>query len=295
MNFKLIISLVFILLVSIEINAQPGCGGIFNPYNYCRTNYKEADYIIFGEKMELDTTIPTATINGKCCYKKTKIEVKKILKGKLNKKVIELYRDIDAICNAPPPVGTRQIFNVNKTIIDGQIVYYSPYISTPMTDYSDRALREVFAEVRANLRNKRKKSLEGYVSDDTTPSQEVRRKKEENDRYDFRARNFILEKNVLVEAKNKETNKVYRTRSDDDGAYRFDDLPNGEYILQAYPDDGKVGEISNITVNDLRCSRRHNIYIYPKDKQNLSRLVKKHKAVNPPCAFLNLQNFLSIS
>jgi hypothetical protein len=104
MKFKIVLLSIIFLLSIISIQAQPDCREKFSPYNICSSDYTKADFVFFGEVLPSDKNRP-----GKAL-----VQVKKTFKGNPPNE-IEIFLDIDIVCQGVPPVGSRQIYNVSKT------------------------------------------------------------------------------------------------------------------------------------------------------------------------------------
>jgi hypothetical protein len=260
MKSKIILFLIILFFTSVGTQAQPGCGGKFSPYNICNTDYAKADFIFFGEVITLGKIDHDFSINGKKAFAKTVVEVKKTFKGKPNNR-IELFLDYDIICEGNPPVGSTQIYNVNKTIINGQTIYYSNYVSRPLTDYSPQALKEVFSSIQSVLNNKKANSLDGIIFERLATLSEVRLKNEEADRYFLPLGSFKPAADIIIEAISEQDKKVYRTKSKADGTYEIENIPPGKYKLLVYLNGGKVGERLDIKIDSLPCKRTQDIIL----------------------------------
>ena len=250
MKFKIVLFLSALFFAAIGTQAQPDCREKFSPYNICNTDYAKADFIFYGEVLALD----------KEAIGKASVQVKKIFKGKVDGK-IELYLDIDIMCQGIPPVGSSQIYNVNRTVVNGKTRYYSKYTSRPLTDYSPQALEEVFSDVQAVLNNKKKSSLDGIVFGRLTTSRNVVLKNEEADRYYLNLGSFKPAPNILIEAVSEQDKKVYRTKSKVDGTYEIENIPPGKYKLRAYLTTGTINETLEIAINGSPCTRRQYIIL----------------------------------
>ena len=253
MKLKILLFSAILFLTVIGIQAQPDCREKFSPYNICHTDYAKADIIFFGEVITSGKIDHSFSINNKKSFAKTTIEVKKSFKGKFSGR-IELYLDYDIICQGNPPVGSRQIYNVNKTIINGQTVYYSNYISRPLKDYSPKALEEVFSGVQSILRNKKENILEGVVQETLDKYRKVELKPEELDKYIFSPTNWNPLSNVLVEVTNEQSGKTYSTKSKANGIYKVEKIPPGKYKIQVLLSDGRKVE-REVTTDGSFCQR----------------------------------------
>lgn len=231
MKPKIVLFLITIFFTAVETQAQPDCREKFSPYNICNTDYAKADFIFFGEVITLGKIDHDFSINNKKSFAKTMVEVKKAFKGKPGNR-IELYLDYDIICEGNPPVGSTQIYNVNRTVINGQTVYYSNYISRPLTNYSPLALKEVFSSVQSVLNNKKENILEGVIQETLDKLVQVELKNEEFDKYVFSPRNWKPLSDVLIEVANEQTGKTYTTKSKADGTYRINNIPPGRYKIR---------------------------------------------------------------
>ena len=250
MKFKIVLFLSVLFFAAVGTQAQPDCREKVSPYNICNTDYAKADFIFYGEVLALD----------KEAIGKASVQVKKIFKGKVDGK-IELYLDIDIMCQGIPPVGSSQIYNVNRTVVNGKTRYYSKYTSRPLTDYSPQALEEVFSDVQAVLNNKKKSSLDGIVFGRLTTSRNVVLKNEEADRYYLNLGSFKPAPNILIEAVSEQDKKVYRTKSKVDGTYEIENIPPGKYKLRAYLTTGTINETLEIAINGSPCTRRQYIIL----------------------------------
>lgn len=259
MKPKIVLFLIILFFTAIGIQAQPDCREKFSPYNICNTDYAKADFIFFGEVITLGKIDHDFSINNKKSFAKTTVEVKKTFKGKPNNR-IELYLDYDIICQGNPPVGSRQIYNVNKIIINGQIIYYSNYISRPLTDYSPEALKEVFSGMQSVLKNKKENILEGIVQETLDKYRQVELKPEELDKYIFSPTNWKPLSGVLVEATDEQSGKTYSTKSITDGTYRIDNIPPGKYKIQAYLSDGRKVQKGVVTDGSF-CQRYQSLIL----------------------------------
>lgn len=260
MKSRSVLFLITLFFTAVGTLAQPDCREKFSPYNICNTDYAKADFIFFGEVITSGKIDHDFSINNKKSFAKTTVEVKKTFKGKPSNR-IELYLDYDIICQGNPPVGSRQIYNVNKTVINGQTIYYSNYISRPLTDYSPQALKEVFSNIQSVLRNEKENILEGTIFERLAKSRQISLKNEEADRYFLNLGSFKTVADILIEAVSEQDKKVYRTKSKADGTYKIENIPPGKYKFRAYLTTGEVGETLNIAINSLPCMRRQDVIL----------------------------------
>jgi hypothetical protein len=221
MKPKIVLFLITLFFTAVGTQAQPDCREKFSPYNICNSDYAKADLIFFGEVVALD----------KKEIGKTLVQVKKIFKGKTSDK-IELYLDIDIMCQGIPPVGSTQIYNVSETVVNGKTRYYSKYMSRPLTDYSAESLERVFNRLKDVLNNKKENILEGVIQETLDKLVQVELKNEELDKYDFTPRSWKPLSDVLIEVTNEQTGKTYTTKSKADGTYRINNIPPGKYKIR---------------------------------------------------------------
>lgn len=101
-----------------------------------------------------------------------------------------------------------------------------------MTDYSAKAVKEIFAEINSALNNKNKESVDGVLFETLLTTREFTAKAEDQDRL---SRDFQNDKplaDVLIEVISESDKTVYQIKSKADGTFKIDRVPNGIYKVK---------------------------------------------------------------
>lgn len=260
MKSKIVLFLIVLFLTTMDSQAQPGCRGKFSPYSMCQSDYAQADYIFYGEVTSSGKIDHNISINHRSAFYKTTVKVEKTFKGD-PPNLMEIYLDYEIICDDTPALNSKHIFNVKKTNLDSKQIYYSEYISRPVTDYSPETLKEVFSEIQSVLRSKKENILEGIIFERLATSRQISLKNEEADRYVLNLGSFKPVAGVLIEAISEQDKKVYRTKSKADGAYKITNIPPGKYKFRTYFTNGEVGETLDIAISSLPCMRKQDVIL----------------------------------
>ncbi len=254
MKVKILIFSIIFFLFTIEASAQPGCHESFSPFNVCQSNFEWYDHFFYGEVVSFEG-LKDISVNSTYTPWMVIVEVKKSFKGEVARKV-KLYLSANLIC-AIPKKGEKYLFYAVGSELDGEKVYFSEKLSRPMTDYSKKAIKEVFADIRSILRNEKRDYVEGGIYNFYAERKEKVLKSEDFDRQQLFVSYTEPIANVLIEAINETDGKIYRTQSKADGTYRIDRIPNGRYQVKLHLPPDKERQTSQIyEANDNKCSRR---------------------------------------
>lgn len=222
MNRKFLFLLVASFLLVVNTKAQPGCGFKFNPFSLCGADYEKSQFIFYGEVVSFERGSKA----------KAAIKIMKVFKGKLPEN-IELFVDPNEVFCENLPVKGRYIFTADRVAADNHTVYFSRRWSTPVTDYSEEGLKDVFLEIDTILANKAQYGLSGYVLQ-VSHSKNPQMSLEQKERLLYDPDVYRTFPNVTVEAKSEADGKIYRTKTDESGKYTFDKLPLGKYDLTVF-------------------------------------------------------------
>ncbi|MBD3557521.1 carboxypeptidase regulatory-like domain-containing protein [Planktothrix sp. FACHB-1355] len=254
MKSKIVLFSILLFLTSTGAFAQPQCNSPFNPFNICNSNFEWYDYFFYGEIISKEK-MPYTMVNSTTTTHKVVVKVKKSFKGELPEKVT-LYLGSRSFCQYPTE-NSKYLFYANNSELDGRKVYFSEWLSRPMTDYSAEAVNEVFANIHSILRNEKRDYVEGGVYEFFSERKKISMKKEDADRKQPSISYSEPVANILIEAMSESDGKVYQTRSNADGTFRIDRIPMGTYKIKLYlPPDKVQVEPFRYGVSNNLCSRK---------------------------------------
>ena len=144
---------------------------------------------------------------------------------------ITLYLSANLVCSLPSK-GNKCLFYALDSELNGEKVYFSDQMSRPMTDYSAKAVKEVFAEINLALNNKKKESVQGILFEALSTTRESVAKAEDYDRLSRDFRSYKPLSGVLIEVTSESDKTVYQTKSKADGTFDIDRIPNGIYKVK---------------------------------------------------------------
>jgi hypothetical protein len=265
MKSKIILFSLIFFLTTFGIEAQPSCNNGFNPFYVCQSGFEHSDFFFYGEVVSIER-LENTFLTYSSAYLKVVVKVKKSFKGDLSKKIV-LYLGVGLVCN-PPVVKNTYLFQATNDTLKDSNIYFSEKISTPMTDYSLKALKEAFTGIDSALNNKNKKEdfVEGAIFEHLLRSRKVAMKKEDADRLSRDLREYLPLANLLLEAIGEKDGKVYQTKSKSDGTFRFDGLPDGLYKVKIHlQSDNEQTELFIFGKDSSSCSRKWYISVPQKN------------------------------
>lgn len=280
MKSKIVLSLGIVLLTIIVVKAQPRCREMFNPFYICLSNFQYSEYLFYGEIVSTEELKDASS----GAYLKAIVKVEKNFKGNLPKE-ITLYFGHRVCSNTAPknnrafqgsrsdsvarnannnPPKNTFLFLVSTGTLNGQKIYFVQDQSRPMSDYSEKAVKEVFRNIESELNNQKKDFVEGAVFEWLLKIREVSLKSEDADRLSVDLESRLPLANILIEATSEKDGKVYRATSNADGTFRIDNIPNGRYKIKLHLPPGKQqGEPFSYGIDDSACSRKWYIPVMP--------------------------------
>ena len=264
MKFKSAPLLILLFLTFTGVDAQPGFNEPFNPFYVCHANPERSKYFFYGEIVAVENLKNNLNVNSKMTLYKATVRVEKAFKEKLPSE-ISLYIGYRASAQYFS-AGNKYLFQAVDGKLGKEKVYFTEVISRPLTDYSAKAVEDVFAGIETVIANKNNSFIEGLVYERLLQVKEISLKKEEADRLARDAGNSQPLADILVEATSLRDEKIYQARSDEEGRFRIDDIPPGLYKIKLYlPAEKEQVEPFTYGIDSSPCSRKWEIPVMPKD------------------------------
>jgi hypothetical protein len=262
MKIHIIFLFIFLFAGSVTfISAQPECNEAFNPFYICQSNFERSDYFFYGEIVSMERLKDDTVVNSTSAYYKMNVKVKKSFKGNLPKE-ISLYVGYLFTCHNLA-VKNKYLFQVVNANTNNQKVYFAQNISRPMTDYSAKAVNDVFANIESVLSNQKRDFVEGAVFEWLLKIRKVSIKNEDADRLSVDLQNRQPLTDILIEAVSEKDGKVYQAKSKADGTFRIDNIPNGIYKIKLHLPPDKQQQIFSLGTDGSPCSRKWYIMVMP--------------------------------
>jgi hypothetical protein len=223
---SLFYSLVLFLFCFQAAQAQPTCSANFDPNETCEWEIQSAEFIFLGRVVAAEKRSPDSYAEPT----KAIVEVETSVKGNLAARRIELF--INRHCYGEIYENRRYIFTAER--IDNEKIsgLFSKKWSSALTDdYSANDVKKILDEIRAVAKGVKRPRLAGSVVEQDT-----------NNTGRYLLASGAVKKllssgglrpmpNVVVTAKRKDGGQEFKTATDADGSFVFDELPKGVYEL----------------------------------------------------------------
>lgn len=198
------------------VSAQPGDDpSSFSALETCNEYYLEKEYVFVGRVISLDET-SNPYGNGGSTWKAT-VAVETPLKGQTGGEV-ELVLVKYPLMREWQVKDKSFIFTARRLAGSGLGRMYSAQWSTPVDDIAPSVMAKVLDEIRGVLRGARQPRIVGTVREQSWGIS-----------FDPGAGRPLSGIVVLAESKD---GRQFKTRTDAEGYFRFDELPSGMYTLR---------------------------------------------------------------
>lgn len=250
------ILLFFVVFVFVStITAQPGRAEL-NPFNQGTSCYFpriKADFVVYGEVKSL---IRQSLLKGSEKFDTSNIVTitpKKTFSGNPPRDEFEL--NVSLYLNSVSwDKHSRHIFFVRKEKnAEGKEFWYANEVSEPLGNLSDRALNIAFSLVNNGFKGTTTNTFEGAIA---AYNRQTVVNYSEEDSVQFHSGKLKTKRlpNANIVLTNFETKKSYRTKSDSEAYYKFDDIPNGQYEVTVNA-NGKRYKSYVFGIDDRYCMR----------------------------------------
>lgn len=260
----LFLSLALFLVCFNAANAQPTCWAHFDPSDTCHYEYQGKEFIFLGRVVSVS---PVAS-EGYGEPQKIVVEVETLMKGSVPRRT-ELF--LDRHCFGRVAENQRYIFTANRAANEKFAGLFSERWSEPLSEekYTKDEIKRYVVEIRAMASGVKRPRLSGFVIEQDT-SNTGRYMISTTDVRKLFAPDFHLRpmRGVVVTAKRRDGGQEFRTATNADGSYAFNDLPKGVYeIFTDLPKEydvkseglsmfGDEAGKSFIEINDYVCGSR---------------------------------------
>lgn len=215
------------------LQAQPTCWAHFDPWDTCHWDYRGKEFIFLGR------VVSVLSRAGEDSYSnplKIAVEVESPLKGNLPRR-IELL--LDQKCFGRVSENQIYIFTANQVDNENFSGFFSTRWSEPLSEerFTKEDVNEILGELRSIIKGIKQPRLSGNVIEQPTNSSGPQFT---TGRYQI-ASNGVKKlfafgylrplANITVTAKLKDSGQEYKTATDADGAFVFNNLPRGIYEL----------------------------------------------------------------
>lgn len=219
--------LMLLLFCFQALQAQPTCWANFDPWDTCHRDFRGKEFIFLGR---VDSVLSRTREDSYSNPVKVVVEVESPLKGDLPRR-FELL--LDQRCFGTVSKNQRYIFTANRIDNEEYSGIFSTRWSQPLSDekFSKEDVNEIVSEVRSIINGTKQPRLSGNVIEQLNKSR---------GRYGIASNGvkklFAFDylrplADVTVTAKLKDTGKEYKTATDADGAFVFNDLPRGIFEI----------------------------------------------------------------
>ncbi|MEZ5428970.1 MAG: carboxypeptidase-like regulatory domain-containing protein [Pyrinomonadaceae bacterium] len=267
MNKKKIIGIflsgvIFFLASSVE--AQPTCSAYFHPFDTCFREIQNKEFVFLGRVVSVENN-SLSRAYGKPL--KAIVEVETLLKGNPGQR-IELF--LDTFCFGSVVENGRFIFTAGYVYNEKVSGLFSETWSFAISEeYSEKEVEKILDQIRKVIRGEKLPRLVGKV---------IQQNWSPEGRFLMRASSLNVKlgydpnyaqplKDVTVTAKRKEDGREFKTKTDAEGEYGFEDLPTGKYeVYTDLPKEYDVqinglirlnsNEIGFVNVDDGICGRK---------------------------------------
>ena len=215
--------------------AQPrSCSATFNPLRTCNPFYLSNKLVFVGRLVSINER--TIKFNGIEAVG-TKIIIEETLKGNLSKDVKEIY--LEQRCRVSLNKNERYIFTAKRMTEGGTELIISSRLSTTLKNISDEKLKMVFKEIRKVTRGVKQPRIVGkavqYDSTRLGLSSFLGGFLDSEAGYDTKSASPLKDIEIIAvssgdDSKTKKLN-TYRAKTDSDGNFEFENLPEGFYLL----------------------------------------------------------------
>jgi hypothetical protein len=266
MKFSFSLLLILFLGAAGGLRAQPQFIEPFNPFYICHSNFEQHDYFFYGEIISVEnlenvSVKLSSRLTG--ALFKAVVKVNRSFKGKLPSK-ITLYIGYNA-SGQRILAKNSYLFQAEEGKLAEQQAYFTEVISRPMTDYSNKAVKEVFTGIDSILGIKTDNFVEGLVYERLLKVRDVTIKREDADRLVRDFQNSKPLANILVEVTGEGDGNFYKVTSDRNGRFRIENIIPGLYKIKLYlPADKEQTEPLIYSVGSTPCSRKWFVPVMPK-------------------------------
>lgn len=252
------------------LKAQPTCWAHFDPSDTCHYEYAGKEFIFLGRVISVLEKTDKGIYSNPLLIA---VEVESPLKGNLPRR-IELL--LDQKCFGRVSENQRYIFTANRVVNEAFSGLFSESWSEPLLEekYSNEEIKRYVTEVRAMANGIKRPRLSGFVVEQDTNTiggnyAAGRYMISTTDVRKLFTPGFNLRPmaSVFVTAKRKDSGQEFKTITNSDGSYVFDDLPKGIYEIsvnlpkkydvksEGLSMFGEAGK-SFIEINDYVCGSR---------------------------------------
>lgn len=204
---RLLLLTTLLLFLSRGVSAQPTCSSLYNPLDYCPVAafLLESNYVFVGRVVSISSL---SVISGSTFKAQAVVAVETTLKGQVSG---EVKLTFDTGCYGRLDVGSRYKFIANRPEHGADAPFAVNHWGS-LDNLSPDDVAETFDSVRALMKGARLPRLFGRIRDDK------------------------LRPVSGVEVVMKAAAKEYKVQTDASGRYKFDELPDGDYLLfPVYP------------------------------------------------------------
>jgi hypothetical protein len=227
-SMKNIFALAILLFIfAASSSAQPQNYYGFYPYQTC--SFSPSAGVILSGRIISTEFVKDLTLKQFSIYK-SKVEVDKVFKGK-PKKTIEILWGEDGFF-FDLKKGDERIFIVNEVDLPNSRALLSRKWSLRLNNYTAREKDNIYSLINSRIqRFPKAPPLIGVVTENTTAPSNQSNKVFTNFGFDYTGSSLM--KGITIEAKRETDGKIFRTKTNDNGFYVFDELTDGNYHV--YP------------------------------------------------------------
>lgn len=257
------------ILVWVPTNApaQPGCYSVFNPSVTCGRQYFGVEFIFIGKISEVEKVS-----DARRDRLKARVAVETLIKGELASEVDAYFIDSDCLMAFWPTPGQKYIFSVGFAKQGDTSRLHVRSWSRGLEAYSPEEISKFAREIRSVLSGVRQPPIIGRVIESFgEKAYRSMRATPLNMKLGYDPQHARPMAGVVIKAIDRDGIE-HRTTTNENGEYRFEDLPPGIYEVRAevsvtlfvegYGDYTRVEDDKKlIDVDDNICSKRFNFFV----------------------------------
>ncbi|HMO81666.1 MAG TPA: carboxypeptidase-like regulatory domain-containing protein [Pyrinomonadaceae bacterium] len=264
---KLALLFVFLSCQAVIVLAQPGCYSVFDPSVTCGRHYLGVEFIFVGKIIEVE--------RGTDAWRdppRARVAVETLIKGELASEVDAYFIDSDCFMAFWPTPGQKYIFSVGFAKHGDTSRLHVRSWSWGLEAYSPEEVSGFAEEIQSVLRGDRQPPITGrviqslgeraYRGMQATPL---------NMKLGYDPKYARPMAGVVINATGRD-GAAFKTTTNEDGEYRFEDLPRGIYevrpelsdrlFIEGYGDYTRVEDDKKlIDVDDNVCSKRFSFFV----------------------------------